>query len=148
MSAPLVAFVTALPLEATAVRNVAGVDWVLAGTRSNVAVSGGVLVVDSAAVDVALVITGQGNEGVAAVMNELIAEWSGTYFVFVGVAGGRNEELRLGDVVIANRVYLPMQGKEEEGRFRPRASAPELTRDMLLLVEQVVAAEEWVTHAP
>src|SRR2546430_7199248 len=81
-------------------------------------------------------------------MQDLMNEWPGTYFVFVGVAGGRNKELRLGDVVVANRVYLPTQGREDNDLFRPRSSAPELTRDMLLLVEQVVAAGEWAARAP
>jgi len=148
MAAPLVAFVTALPLEATAIRNVADIEWDLEATRSRVTVSRGVLMVDAAPVKVALVITGPGNAAAASVMQELMDEWPGTYFVFVGVAGGRNKELRLGDVVVANRVYLPMQGKEEKERFRPRSSAPELTRDMLLLVEQVVAAGHWAASAP
>lgn len=146
MSDPLVAFVTALPLEAGAVRKVLAIDWHIAATAS-VSVSRGVLPVGSKQVEVALVITGHGNVTAASVMRELIAEWPDTYFVFVGIAGGRHEELRHGDVVVADYVYNPMQGKEDEHGFHPRSSAPALTRVMHELVAQVIAAGEWAQRA-
>jgi len=149
MSEPLVAFVTALDVEARAVGKLVGGQFVVERTLSNVTITRGKLATgDATTIEVALVISGPGNVAAAGVVSQLIGDWPNAYFVFVGIAGGRSDEVAIGDVVVPTRVYAPQQGKETPTRFAPRSHTPALTRDMETLVRQVIAAGKWTALAP
>ncbi|WP_053721313.1 5'-methylthioadenosine/S-adenosylhomocysteine nucleosidase family protein [Saccharothrix sp. NRRL B-16348] len=72
---------------------------------------------------VVVALTGTGN-GAAAVMTErAITEFQPSAVLFVGVAGGLRDWLRLGDVVVATRVYgyHAMRSEDDGDHARPRA---------------------------
>ncbi|MER5269121.1 5'-methylthioadenosine/S-adenosylhomocysteine nucleosidase [Actinosynnema sp. NPDC002837] len=72
---------------------------------------------------VVVALTGAGN-GAAAVMTErALTEFQPSAVLFVGVAGGLRDWLRLGDVVVATRVYgyHAMRSEDDGDHARPRA---------------------------
>ncbi|MFI9009874.1 purine phosphorylase [Actinosynnema sp. NPDC053489] len=76
--------------------------------------------------EVVVAMTGTGN-GAAAIMTErAITEFQPSAVLFVGVAGGLRDWLRLGDVVVATRVYgyHAMRSDEDGDHARPRAYEP------------------------
>ncbi|MEV8437468.1 5'-methylthioadenosine/S-adenosylhomocysteine nucleosidase [Actinosynnema sp. NPDC051121] len=73
--------------------------------------------------EVVVALTGTGN-GAAAIMTErAITEFRPSAVLFVGVAGGLREWLKLGDVVVATRVYgyHAMRSEDDGDHARPRA---------------------------
>lgn len=106
--------VTALPLEASAVRAHLGEmrqerhSWGFS-TR-------GV----AAGWEIMLVISGRYNERAADVTAHAVRDFDPTVALFVGVAGGL-KDVGHGDVVVAESVILYQAGKQEDQRFYPRA---------------------------
>ncbi|NBH11532.1 purine phosphorylase, partial [Amycolatopsis sp. SID8362] len=69
---------------------------------------------------------GAGNAPAAAIAERAVAEFSPAAMVFVGVAGGLRDWTRLGDVVVATKVYGYHGGRSTDDgmRSRPQAWAP------------------------
>lgn len=76
-----------------------------------------------AGTEFAIGLTGMGNVGAAALTERAIGEFQPDAVMFVGVAGSLRDWLKLGDVVVATRVYAYHGGREQEEGFlaRPRA---------------------------
>jgi len=72
---------------------------------------------------VALGLTGAGNATAAIIAERAVTEFSPEMVVFVGVAGGLRDWLKIGDIVVATRVYgYHGERSEDDGsRIRPRA---------------------------
>ncbi|KAA2262729.1 5'-methylthioadenosine/S-adenosylhomocysteine nucleosidase [Solihabitans fulvus] len=72
---------------------------------------------------VAVGITGPGTTTAAALTERAKAEFSPSAMMFVGVAGGLREWLKIGDVVVATKIYSYQGGRSEGDEFlvRPRA---------------------------
>ena len=141
-------FVTALELEAAAVMQRFDADNGLERSLSGILVRRGIVVVDDSTIDVALLIAGQGNLKTGAAIAQLFNDWPLACFFFVGVAAGRREEVAIGDVVLADRVYSPLAGKQTAEGFRPRSATPALTKDLEHLVRHVVANDAWASEGP
>ncbi|AGP59447.1 5'-methylthioadenosine/S-adenosylhomocysteine nucleosidase [Streptomyces rapamycinicus] len=69
---------------------------------------------------VALAEVGEGNRSAAVVTEQARQTFDPEALLFVGVAGGLKDDLALGDVVIATRVYAAHGGKEAEEGFLAR----------------------------
>ena len=69
---------------------------------------------------VVLTQTGQGNQRAAALAERAIAHYRPDLVMLVGVAGRLHNDLSLGDVVVARKVYAVHGGKEDDTGFRPR----------------------------
>lgn len=68
-------------------------------------------------------LTGAGNGAAAVITERALTEFHPSAVLFVGVAGGLRDWLRLGDVVVATRVYgyHAMRSEDDGDHARPRA---------------------------
>ncbi|MDQ7909728.1 penicillin-binding transpeptidase domain-containing protein [Phytohabitans sp. ZYX-F-186] len=97
-------------------------------------------------VRVALALTGQGNTVAAALAERALAMFKPKALLFVGIAGALRDGLRLGDVVVATRVYAYHGGRwEPEGfRARPRVfEAPHELEQIARSVARTFRREGW-----
>jgi adenosylhomocysteine nucleosidase len=119
--APIVVVLTALDLEFNAVRAH------LADLKSHIHPAGTMFEVgwpsNGANVRVALAVVGTGTAGAAVVAEQAIAEFAPIAVLFVGIAGGLQTHIELGDVVVATKVYGVHGGREEANRFHARPDA-------------------------
>jgi nucleoside phosphorylase len=76
--------------------------------------------VGGSACSVAIVRVGPGNTATALIAERAIAMFRPKALLFVGVAGALRDDVRLGDVVVATRVYAFQGGKAEGSRFLAR----------------------------
>jgi len=68
--------------------------------------------------------------------------------LFVGVAGALTDDLRLGDVVVATRIYEYHSGKEEREEFVPRPRSWEASHQLEQLARHVDRAGGWIGLSP
>src|SRR5262245_36555677 len=68
----------------------------------------------------AVVRTGPGNTASALIAERAIAMFQPKALLFVGIAGALNDELDLGDVVVATKVYAFHGGKDDQDGFLAR----------------------------
>lgn len=80
---------------------------------------------------IALASTGDGNLGAAAVATQAIATRAPRALLFVEVAGALKDDIDLGDVVVAERIYAYHGGKEQDGRFLVRPRTFEASHELL-----------------
>jgi nucleoside phosphorylase len=99
-------------------------------------------------VRIVLLRTGDGNAPAAVLAERAIASFDPRALIFVGVAGALKDELALGDVVVASRVYAPHGGKEEGGRFLARPRAFEAPHELLDLAQHLSITRTWTGPAP
>lgn len=92
--------------------------------------------------------TGAGNASAAVLAERAIATFAPRAVVFVGVAGAIRDELELGDVVIASRVYAAHGGKQQAEAFLARPRAFEAPHDLLELAEFLALSRSWNTAGP
>jgi nucleoside phosphorylase len=114
-------FLTALGLEFRAVRS--HLTNVHEKTLDNVVYGVGTFHNGPDNYIVAIAQTGIGNVEAATLTERAIKHFAPRYAFFVGIAGGLKDELKLGDVVIADKVYAYESGKAEK-EFKPRPKAP------------------------
>jgi len=73
--------------------------------------------------EITLALTGAGNAGAAVLAERAMSTFAPRALLFVGVAGALKDDVELGDVVVATKVYAYHGGKEADGGMltRPRA---------------------------
>lgn len=145
MGSSRIVVLTALPLEAAAVR-----AHLPQPARHDL--SAGTIVEEAAlpgtGYNVCLVCTGPGN-GQAAVVAERVISWAAPAAVlFVGVAGGLKGDLTLGDVVVATRVVGYQGGKETAAGFNTRPEGWDGAHRLLQVAQYVEANALWVRFLP
>ncbi|MFL1906124.1 hypothetical protein ACJWDR_44700 [Streptomyces tauricus] len=97
---------------------------------------------------VALAEIGEGNQGAAVITERAAALFHPRAVVFAGVAGALKDDVRLGDVVVATRVYAYHGGKEENGEFLARPRAWEANYELEQLARHVRRVGSWVQSLP
>ena len=100
-------------------------------------------VLPGARLPVALVRTGQGNASAGVIAERAIEAFEPAAVMFVGVAGGLKDDVELGDVVVATRVYAVHGAKEQDGRSLARPRAFEADHELLDLAQHLDAAGMW-----
>ncbi|WP_439383658.1 5'-methylthioadenosine/S-adenosylhomocysteine nucleosidase family protein [Amycolatopsis lexingtonensis] len=97
---------------------------------------------------VALGLVGAGNAPAAAIAERAVAEFSPAAMVFVGVAGGLRDWTRLGDVVVATRVYAYHGGRSTDDGMRSSPQAWTPAHRLLELARSVGRAGDWCAAVP
>jgi nucleoside phosphorylase len=72
---------------------------------------------------IALAVLGEGNQTAAVITDRSAGLFHPEFILFVGVAGALSDDICLGDVVVATRIYSYQSGRETDDGFlaRPRA---------------------------
>jgi nucleoside phosphorylase len=92
--------------------------------------------------------TGEGNLAAAVVTGRAIEAFHPQVVFFVGVAGALKDDLEVGDVVVATRVYAVHGAKQEQGRTLARPNAFNAAHELLDLAQHLdITRESWVDSA-
>ena len=133
-------FVTALPEEFTAV--VAHLadrrEHIEQGTVYEI----GKFPVGDEKCTVAVVQTGMGNSLSAAATERALSLFKPDFAIFVGIAGGLRNDLRIGDVVAASKVY-GYEGGKSGLNFQPRPEAQPVSHAADQRANAVLRAKAW-----
>ncbi|WKX73542.1 hypothetical protein [Streptomyces sp. XD-27] len=98
--------------------------------------------------EVALAETGPTNTRAALVTQPTIEYFDAEAVFFVGVAGALKDDLRLGDVVVARKIYDYQGGRESSDRFNARPEAWRPSYDMDQLVRSARRNKPWAFLTP
>ncbi|PZG19502.1 purine phosphorylase [Micromonospora craterilacus] len=141
----VVVILTALNLEYEAVRDQLTdlrVRLHPAGTRFEVGR------IDQSDCRVALGLVGKGNHPAAVLTERAMAEFSPTAVLFVGVAGGLWPNIRLGDVVVASKIYAYHGGTSEDDGLKARPKAWEIPHEADQIAQHVARSTAWRRGLP
>jgi len=94
---------------------------------------------------IALTVTGVGNAGAAILAERAIAMFEPAAVLFIGVAGGLDADLELGDLVVATKVYAVHGGREEHDGFHPRPRSWDASHHLEQIARHVARAGWWKT---
>jgi nucleoside phosphorylase len=94
---------------------------------------------------VAIVRVGPGNTATALIAERAIAMFRPKVLLFVGIAGALRDDVRLGDVVVATKVYAFQGGKAERGGFFARPQMWETHHGLEQLAGYLAREGRW-TH--
>jgi nucleoside phosphorylase len=103
----------------------------------------GQLAVGESSCEVVVVQTGMGNSKAAVETERAIEGFGPQYAFFVGIAGGLKDDLKLGDVVAADKVYSYEAGKAATS-FRPRPEAPWISHEAVQRAQVVAREDNWI----
>jgi nucleoside phosphorylase len=94
---------------------------------------------------VAVAVVGTGTAAAAVMAERAIDEFHPEVVLFVGVAGALKRSVRLGDIVVATKVYGYHGGKADRSRFRARPEAWEAPHHLEQLARHVARAGSWTS---
>jgi nucleoside phosphorylase/tetratricopeptide (TPR) repeat protein len=92
---------------------------------------------------IAIGITGVGNTTAAVLAERAIATFRPRALMFVGIAGALREDVALGDVVVATKVYAYQGGEERQDGFWARPRSWEISHQLDQAARRVHAAGTW-----
>lgn len=96
----------------------------------------------------ALALTGKGNQPAAVLAERAIQEFEPTAVLFVGVAGALWDATPPGDVVVATHVYAYQGGTSEEDGFKARPRVWEAEHGISQLASHVARLDDWAISSP
>ncbi|GAB1515110.1 5'-methylthioadenosine/S-adenosylhomocysteine nucleosidase family protein [Actinophytocola sp. KF-1] len=96
---------------------------------------------------VGLAVTGEGNARAATIAERAITEFRPAAVLFVGIAGGLRDWLKLGDVVVATRVYGYHGGSSGDDGFDARPRAWETSHELDQVARHVDRTGAWRSAA-
>jgi adenosylhomocysteine nucleosidase len=136
----IVVVLTALELEYQAVR---GMLTALVCYRH----TGGTLFevgrLDGSRCSLAIVRTGPGNTASALIAERAIAMFQPKALLFVGIAGALNDDIDLGDVVVATKVYAFHGGKDNDDGFLARPQTWNAPHELEQLAGYIAQTTSW-----
>ncbi|HXT90549.1 MAG TPA: 5'-methylthioadenosine/S-adenosylhomocysteine nucleosidase, partial [Trebonia sp.] len=97
---------------------------------------------------VALTLTGKGNLPAGTLTERAIAQFSPTAVIFVGVAGARQSNVALGDVVVATHVYAYHGATSEDDGTRARPRVWETAHNVDQTARHVARDGGWLSRLP
>ena len=99
-------------------------------------------------VPVVLAVAGEGNQGAAILAERASSLYSPRALLLVGVAGGLKDDVRIGDVVVATRVYAYHGGREGEEGFATRPRSWDAPHELEQLARHLDMTGEWTRWLP
>ena len=99
-------------------------------------------------IPVVLGVTGEGNNGAAILVERANSWYDPQALLFVGVAGSLRDDVGLGDVVVATRVYAYHSGKDTDKGFLGRPRSWEASHDLIQLARHIDLTGEWTQWLP
>ncbi|WP_158647611.1 AAA family ATPase [Actinoplanes sp. ATCC 53533] len=97
---------------------------------------------------IALAVTGEGNNAAAVLAERAIAMFRPRALMFVGVAGALRDDIDLGDVVVATKVYAYHGGTMRSDGFRARPRSWEAPHQLDQLARHVSRSDAWTGLLP
>lgn len=97
---------------------------------------------------VALAVTGEGNVSAAVLAERAIAMFQPQALLCVGVAGGLKNDIALGDVVVATKVYALHGGRDYGDGFLARPRAWQASHELEQFARYVARAGTWTGILP
>jgi nucleoside phosphorylase/tetratricopeptide (TPR) repeat protein len=97
---------------------------------------------------IALAVTGEGNTAAAVLAERAIALFRPRALMFVGVAGALRDDIELGDVVVATKVYAYHGGAMQPDGFRARPRSWEAPHQLDQLARLVSRSDAWTALLP
>lgn len=94
---------------------------------------------------VAATVTGEGNHAAAIIAERAITLFRPKALVFVGIAGSLRPDVRLGDVVVATRIYAYHGGREEPDGLMSSPRCWEASHELSQLARFVDLEASWRT---
>jgi adenosylhomocysteine nucleosidase len=101
--------------------------------------------------DVTLALIGESNLSAAALAERAREAFSPQALLMAGIAGALKDDISLGDIVVATKIYAYHGGKEEAGRHLSRPRGWEADHELLQLAHYVSRAASWkkyLVHDP
>jgi adenosylhomocysteine nucleosidase len=143
MNDPVIVILTAMNLEYCAVRkllsDITGHTHLM-GTRFEVG--------HLDRCQVALALTGKGNQPAAVLTERAVAEFAPTAVIFVGVAGALQPHLGLGDVVVATHVYAYHGATSQDDGLTARPRTWELSHRGHQIAAHLERTGDWASQLP
>jgi len=90
-------------------------------------------------------VTGEGNVGAAVLAERAIAMFRPRALLCVGVAGGLKDDIALGDVVVATKVYALHGGRDHDDGFLTRPKAWHASHDLEQFARYVARSGTWTS---
>jgi nucleoside phosphorylase/ADP-ribose pyrophosphatase YjhB (NUDIX family) len=97
---------------------------------------------------VALALTGKGNQSAAVLTERAIAEFAPAAVIFVGVAGALQPHLGLGDVVVATHVYAYQGATSQDDGLTARPRTWELSHRAHQIAAHLERTGDWARQLP
>jgi nucleoside phosphorylase len=98
--------------------------------------------------EITIALTGEGNAGAAVLAERAMSMFGPQAMLFVGVAGALKDDIELGDVVVATRVYAYHGSKEEGDEVMTRPRAWDAPHALEQLAHRIARARSWAAHLP
>jgi adenosylhomocysteine nucleosidase len=98
--------------------------------------------------EVILALTGAGNTGAAVLAERAMSTFDPQALLFVGVAGTLSDDVKLGDVVVATRVYAYPGGKETDAGVMTRPRAWDASHELEQRAHHLARAGSWAGFLP
>ncbi|HET9899342.1 MAG TPA: hypothetical protein VFQ44_30825 [Streptosporangiaceae bacterium] len=93
--------------------------------------------------EIALAVAGEGNGAAAVLAERAIAMFRPRALLFAGVAGAVKDDIDIGDVVVATRVYGYHGGKDEDDGFLARPRAWDAPHELDQLARYIARTASW-----
>jgi nucleoside phosphorylase len=96
--------------------------------------------------EITIAMTGEGNTGAAILAERAIAMLRPRALLFVGVAGTLKDDISLGDIVVATKIYAYHGGKDASDGFLARPRAWDAPHELAELARQITLTASWTRY--
>jgi nucleoside phosphorylase len=96
--------------------------------------------------EITIALTGEGNAGAAVLAERAMSTFGPQALLFAGIAGALKDDIKLGDVVVATKVYAYHGRKEEEGDVLARPRSWDAPHELEQTAHYIARARSWASY--